>query len=101
MKIPYALAGYLAATCLLFHLFAFASPLAAAVDCDRYVPENTTHSHLTSDTSIIDARQLTIIIPAVLLVLDIVAASIASVILIHEEDKVRRKIDARVPCRIL
>ena len=90
MKILHVLAGYLAATALPIHSFAFASPLAAGMDYDGYV-NTTAHSHLqvTTGSETIDARQLTVIIPAVALVIDIVATVIFTVVSIHQDENVR------------
>ena len=97
MKILHALVGYLAATALPFpsHPFAFASPLEAISNYDGYVPVNT--STLNSDGAvmkrgpgdIIEARQASIIIPAALLVVDLIVAVAASIIWVKHDDPVR------------
>ena len=52
MKILHALVGYLAVISLPFHPFAFASPLALAIDYDGYV--NTTQNTGNIDSALME-----------------------------------------------
>ena len=108
MKIFHALVGYLAVTALPFKFhpagqFAFAYPLAATtIDYyDGYVNLNTTQIHTNGtlmkrhgvpaagdDTSIIEERQLAVIVPAVGFILFVIADITLSIIWIEGDDPV-------------
>ena len=95
MKMLHALAGYLAATVLLYHQFAFASPLAA-IDYDGYVNTSYTTTQNHGDDAlmkrvpgdIIEARQAVLfVVPAVVFI--IVGEAILTVLYIGQDDPVR------------
>ena len=93
MKILHALVGYLAVTALPFHLFAFASPLAA-IDHDGCVTmtQNYIDSALMKRVpgDIMEARQAAVIVPiAINLVIAIVVDVVVIIDWISDNKKVR------------
>ena len=95
MKILHALVGYLAATTLASHPFAFASPLRLAAidfDSDGYVKtQNYKDSALMKRVSgdIIETRQSEVVIPLAFIVTDIIAGIILKLVLSNDDDDVR------------
>jgi hypothetical protein len=93
MKILHALVGYLTVTALPFSLFAFAHPLAASIDHDGFV--NTRQIQNDGDLMkrkpghIIEARQLPVVVPVILIVVGIVTLVTTSLDLVREVKQVR------------
>jgi hypothetical protein len=101
MKILHTLVGYLAITALSFHPFAFASPLAATSNnSDGYVDTSQNHIDSALMTSsalmkrvpgdtIIEARQVEVVLPAVVIIYAIITEVFLIILWISGDDPVR------------